>query len=40
MSYLEYSVKFTPTGVRKILYLSWPLIILVIAVASVGFLKV
>ncbi len=38
MSYLEYTVKHTPTGVRKLLYLNWPLIILVSAVASVGFL--
>ena len=38
MSYLEYKVKTTPTGVRKILYLNWPLALLLIAVASVGFL--
>lgn len=38
MSYLEYTVKSTPTGLRKILYLNWPLTILLIAVASVGFL--
>ncbi len=38
MSYLEYSVKSIPTGLRKILYLNWPLTILLIAVASVGFL--
>jgi rod shape determining protein RodA len=38
MSYLEYSVKSTPTGLRKILYLNWPLTVLLIAVASVGFL--
>lgn len=38
MSFLEYNVKFTPTGWRKIFYLNWPLIILLIAVASVGFL--
>jgi hypothetical protein len=25
MSYLEYSVKTTPTGLRKVLYLNWPL---------------
>ncbi|MDA0924444.1 MAG: rod shape-determining protein RodA [Proteobacteria bacterium] len=38
MSFLEYNVKFTPTGWRKILYINWPLIVLLIAVAGVGFL--
>ncbi len=38
MSYLEYSVKYTPTGLRKVLYLNWALVILLTAVASVGFL--
>ncbi|MGJ8546430.1 MAG: rod shape-determining protein RodA [Sulfitobacter sp.] len=38
MSYLEYTVKSVPTGIRKILYLNWPLTVLLIAVASVGFL--
>jgi rod shape determining protein RodA len=38
MSYLEYTVKSVPTGLRKILLLNWPLILLLIAVASVGFL--
>ncbi|MFM7443687.1 MAG: FtsW/RodA/SpoVE family cell cycle protein, partial [Tabrizicola sp.] len=38
MSFLEYRVKFAPTGIRKILYLNWPLVLLVTAVASVGFL--
>ena len=38
MSYLEYTVKHTPTGLRKVLYLNWPLAILLTAVASVGFL--
>jgi len=38
MSYLGYSVKSTPTGFGKILYLNWPIIILLIAVASAGFL--
>lgn len=38
MSYLEYNVKHTPSGVRKVLYLNWPLIILLTAVACVGFL--
>ncbi len=38
MSYLESTVKSTPTGLRKVLYLNWPLTLLLIAVASVGFL--
>jgi len=38
VSFLEYNVKFTPTGWRKILYLNWALILLVTAVACVGFL--
>jgi rod shape determining protein RodA len=38
MSFLEYRVKLAPTGLRKVLYLNWPLVVLVVAVASVGFL--
>ncbi|WP_135504382.1 rod shape-determining protein RodA [Roseovarius aestuariivivens] len=38
MSYLEYTVKQTPTGLRKVLYLNWGLALLLTAVASVGFL--
>ncbi|SES00871.1 cell elongation-specific peptidoglycan biosynthesis regulator RodA [Tranquillimonas rosea] len=38
MSYLEYNVKTVPAGFRKVLYLNWPLVILLTAVASVGFL--
>jgi rod shape determining protein RodA len=38
MSYLEYTVKTTPAGLRKVLYLNWPLAILLTAVASVGVL--
>ncbi|MGR3454357.1 rod shape-determining protein RodA [Pseudooceanicola sp.] len=38
MSYLEYNVKATPVGWRKILYLNWPLALLLTAVACVGFL--
>jgi len=38
MSYLEYTVKASPTGVRKVLYLNWPLALLLISVAGVGFL--
>ncbi|WP_170460916.1 rod shape-determining protein RodA [Ruegeria arenilitoris] len=38
MSYLEYAVKTTPTGIRKVLYMNWPLTLLLISVASAGFL--
>jgi rod shape determining protein RodA len=38
MSYLEYTVKSVPAGLRKILYLNWPLTLLLISVAGVGFL--
>ncbi len=38
MSFLEYRLKEVPTGLRKVLYLNWPLVVLVTAVASVGFL--
>ncbi|MFD0980934.1 rod shape-determining protein RodA [Tropicimonas aquimaris] len=38
MSYLEYRVQTVPTGLRKILYLNWGLILLLTAVAAVGFL--
>ena len=36
MSYLEYKVKSTPSGLRKVLYLNWPLTVLLISVAGVG----
>lgn len=38
MSYLEYNLKSVPTGLRKLLFLNWPLVILLCAVASFGFL--
>ncbi len=38
MSYLLHNLKTVPTGLRKVLYLNWPLIVLIIAVASFGFL--
>ena len=38
MSYLDYKVVQTPTGIRKILYLNWPLVFLLTAVSCVGFL--
>ncbi|EBA18753.1 rod shape-determining protein MreD [Roseobacter sp. SK209-2-6] len=38
MSYLEYHAKTTPSGLRKILYLNWPLTLLLVTAAGVGFL--
>ncbi|RNF35554.1 rod shape-determining protein RodA [Paracoccus methylarcula] len=37
MAYLDYQVAQTPTGWRKILYLNWPLVFLLSAVACYGF---
>ena len=37
MSYLEHNVKSVPSGLRKILFLNWPLTILLVAVAGTGF---
>jgi rod shape determining protein RodA len=38
MSYLEYTVKTVPAGWRKMLFINWPLVILLIAIAGVGLL--
>ncbi|MEM9318779.1 MAG: rod shape-determining protein RodA [Pseudomonadota bacterium] len=38
MSFLEYTVKTTPSGLRKFLYFNWPLVVLICAVAGMGFL--
>ena len=38
MSFLEYQVKTVPSGIRKILYMNWGLVLLLVAVASMGFL--
>ncbi|MGR3398460.1 MAG: rod shape-determining protein RodA [Paracoccus sp. (in: a-proteobacteria)] len=38
MSYLDYQVAQVPTGFRKILYINWPLVVLVVAVCCIGFL--
>jgi rod shape determining protein RodA len=38
MSYLEYNVKYTPTGLRKLLYVNWALVVLLAAIAAFGFL--
>jgi len=37
MSYLEYNTRQMPSGLRKVLYLNWPLIALLIMVAGYGF---
>ena len=36
-SYLEYQVKYVPTGLRKLLYVNWPLVALVTACSGMGF---
>jgi len=38
MSYLEYNVKTVPSGLRKVLFVNWPLALLLAAVAGLGFL--
>lgn len=38
MSYLEYNAKYVPTGFRKLMYLNWPVIVLLTAVACCGFI--
>ena len=38
MSYLENNLKRVPTGLSKVLYLNWPLFLLLCAVAGAGFL--
>ena len=38
MSYLEYTVKSVPSGLRKLLYLSWQLTLLLSTAAGIGFL--
>ena len=38
MSYLEQNLKTVPTGISKILYVNWALVLLLTAVASVGFI--
>ncbi|KAA9010408.1 rod shape-determining protein RodA [Histidinibacterium aquaticum] len=38
MSYLEYQVKYIPAGFRKLLYINWPLVLLLAAVAATGVL--
>lgn len=38
MSYLEYNVKYVPAGFRKLLYINWPIVLLVSALCAAGFL--
>ncbi len=38
MTYLENTVKHTPSGLRKVLYLNWALVILLMSIAGIGFL--
>ncbi len=38
MSYLEYTVRQVPTGISKVLYLNWALVLLLIAASGIGFL--
>jgi rod shape determining protein RodA len=38
MSYLEYRVKAIPTGFRKIFFMNWGLVLLLVAAAAIGFL--
>jgi len=38
VSYLEYNIKFVPSGFRKILYVNWPIVLLLVAITSIGFL--
>ncbi len=38
MSYLEYNTKYVPSGFRKLVYLNWPVMMLITAVACAGFI--
>ncbi|MCX8507648.1 MAG: FtsW/RodA/SpoVE family cell cycle protein, partial [Rhodobacteraceae bacterium] len=38
MSYLDYNLGAVPTGWRKVLYVNWALVFLLIAISSIGFL--
>ena len=38
MSFLEYRVKTAPTGFGKVLALNWALVLVVTAVAAIGWL--
>lgn len=38
MSFLEYRMKSAPMGIAKVLYVHWPLVLLVATVSAIGFL--
>jgi rod shape determining protein RodA len=38
MSYLEYAVQRVPTGLGKVLHVNWALVVLLVAVAAIGWL--
>jgi rod shape determining protein RodA len=38
MSFLEYRVKFAPSGLQKVLYVNWGLYLLITAAAAIGWL--
>ncbi|OYX26107.1 MAG: rod shape-determining protein RodA [Rhodobacterales bacterium 32-66-7] len=38
MSFMDYRLREAPTGLRKVLHLNWPLVVLIAAVCSVGIL--
>lgn len=38
MSYLEHNLKTVPSGLRKVLYVNWALVLLLTAVCGVGFM--
>ena len=38
MSYLDYQVAQVPTGLRKVFFINWPLVLLITAVCCIGFL--
>ena len=38
MSFLESRLKQVPTGLRKVLFVNWPLVVLITAVAAIGIL--
>ncbi len=38
MSFLEYNVKTVPSGLSKVLYLNWALIVVITSVAAIGWL--
>ncbi|MDP2061584.1 MAG: rod shape-determining protein RodA [Phaeovulum sp.] len=38
MTHLDYGLRSAPTGFRKVLHISWPLVVLLSAIACVGFL--